>query len=60
MNLSPEDRRRRAHEALDRLHERVLAHDMDGFAPGGVMEFPFAPPGWPVLRDREAVREVRA
>ncbi|MGW4590056.1 nuclear transport factor 2 family protein [Amycolatopsis thermoflava] len=61
MTLSPEDRRHRAHEALDRLHERVLAHDMDGFAdvfaPGGVMEFPFAPPGWPILRGREAVRE---
>ena len=46
----------------ERLKERLLAHDMQGFAglwaEDGTMEFPFAPPGWPRrLEGREAVRE---
>jgi ketosteroid isomerase-like protein len=45
---------------MDRLHERLLMHDMDGYAeiwaPNGTMEFPFAPSGWPQLRGREEVR----
>jgi ketosteroid isomerase-like protein len=53
-------RRERAHAAIDRLHEALLAHDMDAFADqwaaNGTMEFPFAPPGWPRLSSREEVR----
>lgn len=59
--LDDDARRRRAHEVVDRLHERLLAHDMMGFAdlwaPDGTMEFPFAPPGWPQPRSRDEVRE---
>ncbi|GAA4666171.1 MULTISPECIES: nuclear transport factor 2 family protein [Amycolatopsis] len=59
--LSVQDRRQRAHGAVDRLHERLLAHDMAGFADvfagHGVIEFPFAPPGWPTLRGRDQIRE---
>jgi ketosteroid isomerase-like protein len=59
--LTVQDRRQRAHGAVDRLHERLLAHDMNGFAEvfavNGVMEFPFAPPGWPTPRGRQQVRE---
>lgn len=40
-----------ADEVLDRLLTALVAHDMDGFAdcfaPGGSIEFPFAPPGYP-------------
>ncbi|HZG05405.1 MAG TPA: nuclear transport factor 2 family protein [Streptomyces sp.] len=58
---APDDaRRRRAHALVDRLQDRLLAHDMDGFAdlwaPDGTMDFPFAPPGWPRPRGREEVR----
>ncbi|MEE1938996.1 nuclear transport factor 2 family protein [Streptomyces sp. TRM 70361] len=53
-------RRRRAHELVDRLVDRLLAHDMAGFAelwaPDGTADFPFAPPGWPRPRGREEVR----
>ncbi|MGW4206312.1 nuclear transport factor 2 family protein [Streptomyces sp. NPDC004726] len=56
-----EARRRRAHEVVDQLHERLLAHDMMGFAdlwaPEGTMDFPFAPPGWAAPRSRAEVRE---
>ncbi|GAB2622318.1 nuclear transport factor 2 family protein [Streptomyces capparidis] len=45
---------------VDALQERLLAHDMAGFAdlwaPDGVMEFPFAPPGWAAPSCREEVR----
>jgi uncharacterized protein len=49
------------HDVFDRALDRLLAGDMSGFAdlwaPDGVMEFPFAPPGWPTRLDgREAVR----
>jgi ketosteroid isomerase-like protein len=54
------DRRRRAHQTIDRLQEALLAHDMaafaDQWAPDGTMTFPFAPPGWPELHGRDAVR----
>ncbi|MGE2716740.1 nuclear transport factor 2 family protein [Mycolicibacterium litorale] len=54
------DRRRRAHQTIDRLQQALLAHDMSAFAdqwaPDGTMSFPFAPPGWPELAGREAVR----
>lgn len=53
-------RRQRVHDTFDRLIERLLTHDMNGFAdlwaPDGTMDFPFAPPGWPQLRSREDVR----
>lgn len=56
----PDAARRRTHDTIDRLIDRLLAHDMDGFAdqwaPSGVMEFPFAPPGWPAPHGREQVR----
>ncbi|WP_306333606.1 nuclear transport factor 2 family protein [Streptomyces sp. KL118A] len=54
-------RRQRVHDVMDRMHEALLAHDMMGFAdlwaPDGVMEFPFAPPGHANLSGREEVRE---
>lgn len=59
--LNDAARRARAHKAVERLHEALLAHDMmafaDQWAPNGRMDFPFAPPGWPTLHSREQVRE---
>ncbi|TVT19296.1 hypothetical protein FNH06_24945 [Amycolatopsis acidiphila] len=53
-----QDRRQRAHGAVDRLHERLLANDVHGFAAvfavNGVLELPFGPAA---LRGREQVRE---
>jgi uncharacterized protein len=49
-------------EVFERLHERVRDdYDMDGqadlYAPGGVLELPFAPPGVPRrIRGREEIR----
>src|SRR5215212_11027087 len=49
-------------EVFERLHERVRDdYDMDGqadlYAPGGVLELPFAPPGVPrYIRGREEIR----
>ena len=58
--VSENDRRERAHACIDRLHEALLAHDMESFADqwakDGSMSFPFAPPGWPALAGREEVR----
>ncbi|CAJ1582378.1 nuclear transport factor 2 family protein [[Mycobacterium] wendilense] len=58
--LDDQQRRRRAHAAIDRLQRSLLDQDMSAFAdewaPGGTMSFPFAPPGWPQLDGREAVR----
>ncbi|WP_236795358.1 hypothetical protein [Amycolatopsis sp. GM8] len=49
--LTVHERRQRAHGAVDRLQERLLAHDPHGvaelFALNAVIEFPFASPGWP-------------
>lgn len=62
--LSSDERRHRAHAAMDRLVAALLAHDMDAFADewasDGTMTFPFAPPGWPRLSGREEVREYLA
>lgn len=59
-----DDRRQRAHRAFDRLTAALLAHDMaafaDEWAPTGSMEFPFAPPGWPVVSGKAAVRDYLA
>jgi uncharacterized protein len=49
-------------ELFDKALTLLLDKDMSGFADlwaaDGIMEFPFAPPGWPVRLDgREAVRE---
>jgi uncharacterized protein len=53
--MDDDDRRRRAHAAVDRALERLLAHDMAGFAalwaPDGTADFPFAPPGAPTHLD---------
>jgi uncharacterized protein len=58
--LSDNDRRQRAHHVIDRLMRALLAHDMSAFAdewaPDGTASFPFAPPGWPNLSGRQAVR----
>jgi ketosteroid isomerase-like protein len=58
--LDDQQRRRRAHAAIDRLQRALLDHDMSAFAdewaPDGTMSFPFAPPGWPELDGRDAVR----
>jgi uncharacterized protein len=49
--MDDDDRRRRAHTAVDRALERLFAQDMTGFAalwaPDGTMDFPFAPAGAP-------------
>ncbi|MFC5062483.1 nuclear transport factor 2 family protein [Actinomycetospora atypica] len=50
---------------IDRLLERLLDHDMAGFAaewaPDGTMDFPFAPTGAPThLEGRDAVAEYVA
>jgi ketosteroid isomerase-like protein len=62
--LNDHDRRNRAHDMIDGLQAALLAHDMDAFAdewaPNGSMTFPFAPPGWPRLNSREAVRQYLA
>jgi ketosteroid isomerase-like protein len=54
-------RRKRAHQAVDGLHAALLARDMMAFAdlwaPGGRLEFPFAPPGWTAPQSREEVRD---
>ncbi len=59
--LTPSDRRRRAHATIDRLVAALLDHDMAAFAeewaPDGAMEFPFAPPGWPTVSGKDAVRD---
>ncbi len=49
-------------EVVDRALALLLAHDMSGFAglwaENGVLEFPFAPPGYPQrVEGRAAVRE---
>ncbi|MCP2259998.1 Ketosteroid isomerase-related protein [Streptoalloteichus tenebrarius] len=50
-HLTDDARRRRAHATVDRVMSTLLAKDMAGFAglwaPTGIMEFPFAPPGRP-------------
>jgi uncharacterized protein len=57
----PGDDERRAHadRVVDRLLDSLRRNDMrtfaDQWAPTGVMEFPFAPPGYRVLRSREDV-----
>lgn len=62
--LDDQQRRRRAHAAIDRLQRALLDHDMSAFAdewaPDGTMSFPFAPPGWPELHGRDAVRQYLA
>ncbi|KAA9149696.1 hypothetical protein FPZ12_042795 [Amycolatopsis acidicola] len=70
-SLSVQDRHQRAHSAVARFHERLVARDLYGlghvWAPHGTLEFPFAPPGWPKLRGRREIldylrdflREVR-
>lgn len=62
--MNESDRRDRAHQAIDRLQQALLAHDMSAFAdqwaPDGTMSFPFAPPGWPELAGRDAVPEYLA
>lgn len=62
--MNESERRDRAHHTIDRLTQALLAHDMSAFAdqwaPDGTMSFPFAPPGWPELTGREAVREYLA
>jgi hypothetical protein len=56
--LSVRDRRQRAHGAVDRLHDRLLAGDRHGFADvfavNAVVEFPLKPCA---LRGRDQVRE---
>lgn len=55
-----DEQRQHAHQTIDRLQSALLSHDMaafaDEWAPDGTMTFPFAPPGWPSLAGREAVR----
>lgn len=63
--MNEQERRRRAHRTVDALLDRVLAHDMAGFAalwaPDGTMEFPFATAGSPARLDgREAVADYVA
>ncbi|ALE85704.1 nuclear transport factor 2 family protein [Pseudonocardia sp. HH130629-09] len=58
--MDDDARRRRAHAAVDAVLDRVLAHDMAGFAalwaPDGTMTFPFVAPGSPrALAGRDAV-----
>lgn len=59
-----ERRRQRTHRVFDRLTAALLAHDMAAFAeewaPDGSMEFPFAPPGWPTVSGKDAVRDYLA
>ncbi len=62
--ISQARRRERAHATVDRLVAALLDHDMAGFAdewaPDGAMEFPFAPPGWPTVSGKGAVRDYLA
>ena len=44
-------------DLLDSLRRRDMRAFADQWAPDGVMEFPFAPPGYPVLRSRDEVWE---
>lgn len=58
--MSTEDERRtNADRVVDALLDSLRRNDMRSFAnlwaPEGVMEFPFAPPGYPVLRSRDEV-----
>ncbi|MBN9736323.1 MULTISPECIES: nuclear transport factor 2 family protein [unclassified Pseudonocardia] len=58
--MDEQDRRERAHRAMDAALDRILDHDMAGFAalwaPGGTMDFPFAAAGSPSHLDgRDAV-----
>lgn len=56
---SDDDRRAHTDRVVDALLEALRRNDMrafaDQWAPDGVMEFPFAPPGYPVLRSRDEV-----
>lgn len=60
--MPTEDERARAHtdRVIDALLDSLRRNDMTAFAdqwaPAGSMEFPFAPPGYPVLRSRDDVR----
>lgn len=51
--------RTHADELIDRFLDSLRRNDMrafaDTWAPDGVMEFPFAPPGYVVLRSRDEV-----
>ncbi|MFF4414734.1 nuclear transport factor 2 family protein [Streptosporangium sp. NPDC001559] len=52
-------------DVIERRRSLVLEHDMDGFAelfaPDGVIEMPFAPPGMPTrIEGREAIRDFSA
>lgn len=57
------DDERRAHTdrvtdaLLDSLRRNYMRAFADQWAPDGSMEFPFAPPGYPVLRSRDDVRD---
>lgn len=58
--MDDDARRRRAHAAVDAALDRILAHDMAGFAalwaPDSTMTFPFAAPGSPrELAGRDAI-----
>ncbi|BBX72053.1 nuclear transport factor 2 family protein [Mycolicibacterium psychrotolerans] len=59
----PTDDQRRAQtdRVTDALLDSLRRNDMrafaDQWAPDGLMEFPFAPPGYPVLRSRDDVRD---
>jgi ketosteroid isomerase-like protein len=59
-----DERRQRTHGVFDRLTSALLAHDMaafaDEWAPDGSMEFPFAPPDWPTVSGKDAVRQYLA
>lgn len=58
-SLSDQDRRQRAHSAVDQVHDRLIVRDLYGlanvWAPHGTLEFPFAPPGFPRLRGRQEI-----
>ncbi|MEW5812487.1 MAG: nuclear transport factor 2 family protein [Actinomycetota bacterium] len=59
MNNVTDDRRTRADRVIDALLDSLRRNDMRAFAgqwaPDGSMEFPFAAPGYPVLRSRADV-----
>jgi uncharacterized protein len=59
MTYTADERRARADHVIDTLLESLRRRDMREFAnqwaPDGVMEFPFAPPGYPQLQSREDV-----